>query len=253
MKSRIVLLVAAGASFAGLIAFLPAKLIEGPLNAAIAPAYSMTTAGTIWHGNGVLRVAKTPALQFPITWRYSPSALMRLRAGWEINVAAPSLDASLIAGAGFQSLELRALTLRADLTTLSALSPAAQLFRPAGRVQINSDSLTTQYANFMRLNGEAQIHLTDFGLGSMAANPVGTLQLKLTGKESAIDFAIEKSSGAVVLDGGGNTSTAPPRRFTYVGHAMVATDAPEALKNAFNAIGKPSPDGRIRIDQSINW
>ena len=253
MKPKIVLLVAAGAFIVGLIAFLPAKIIESPLNAAMAPVYSMTTAGTIWHGNGVLRVAKSPVLQFPIAWCFSPSALMRLRAAWKINVTAPALEATLTAGAGFQSLELRALTLRADLATLSALSPAAQLFRPAGRVQINSDSLTTQYANFMRLNGEAQIQLVDFALGSMAANPLGSAQLKLTGKESTIDFAIEKSSGTVVLDGGGNTSTSAPRRFTYVGHAKVATDAPEAIKNAFDAIGKPLPDGRIRIDQSLNW
>ena len=253
MKRKVVLRVAAGAFVAGLIAFLPAKIIEGPLNAAMAPAYSVRTTGTIWNGHGVLHASRAPALQFPMAWCFSPSALVRLRAAWQINVTAPALEATLTAGAGFQSLELRALALRADLAALSPLAPATELFRPAGRLQINSELLTTHYTDFLRLNGEAQIQLVDFALGSMAANPLGSAQFKLTGKESTIDFAIEKSSGTVVLDGGGNTITAAPRHFTYGGHAKVAADAPAAIKNAFDAIGKPLPDGRIRIDQSVNW
>ena len=76
--SRRLILLAIAFAF-GLVLFLPARLLESSIQSQLSPT-QVALRGTVWNGRGVLRSA-APAI--PFTWQFEPSALLRLRAGWE--------------------------------------------------------------------------------------------------------------------------------------------------------------------------
>ena len=244
----------AGLAFvAGLIVFLPAKLIESSVNTALAPKLRLSTSGTIWCGSGSLRSTQTNAIDVPITWRFAPLSLFRLRAAWQLAADGPALNGSSLIGAGVQTVELRDAKVDVDVGVFATLNAAAEMFRPSGRVQIDTESLTVRYDNVLRAEGDAHLNIDRFGLGSMAERPIGSYAIDIQGRDTKTGFTIGKSSGMLVLDGSGSVATAAPRQFVYNGNALLAGDAPEAIRNAINAIGKTGTDGRIRIEQKINW
>jgi hypothetical protein len=90
--------------------------------------------------------------------------------------------------------------------------------------------------------------LQPFGPG-----PLGTYQLKFTGRDTVIDYAISQSGGALKLDGGGSIQTASPRQLVFSGFVTPSPALPDSLLSQIKAAGQPTADGRLRVDWTSRW
>jgi hypothetical protein len=251
MTRRAVVWIVALAFAGGMLVTLPASLLEAPANAAMAPYLRLAATGTIWRGSGTLTGARSFAV--PLTWRFSPLSLFRLRAAWQVTADASALKGSLGIGADLGTIEFRHVDLDMDVAMWAALHPAADLFRPAGRIRIDSASLVVGHGGSVRSDGDARVRLDNLILANIAERAIGSYLVTAKGSDRGINFKVGESSGSVTLDGGGSITMAAPREVSYTGEARVAAGAPEAIRNLFAGAGEALPDGRIRIDQKARW
>ncbi|MBL8510120.1 MAG: hypothetical protein JNM52_00615, partial [Betaproteobacteria bacterium] len=83
MKMTRLILLCLAAFVLGLVAFIPAELLELPVNRALAGRGQFSAeAGTVWSGQGFLtwREADLPA-PIKVRWQWDPLALLQLSAG----------------------------------------------------------------------------------------------------------------------------------------------------------------------------
>ena len=241
----------------GLLEFLPAHLFEDRINRALPPPWHLTVSGTIWDGLGVLRAGQAfDALIVPLTWKFNPRALARLRLGWKIVPASPALSGSVNIGAGWQSLEFRDAALIMDAATLQQAVPVIAIFAPSGNIFVSTPQdagLTMDYGNDLRLNGDAHIKADNFGLRPFSPQPLGNYQLTFTARDTTIAYVITQSSGALKLDGGGSIQTASPRQIAYSGTLTPSPALPDNILSQLKAMGHPAGDGRLRVDWQGRW
>ncbi len=237
----------------GLALFLPARLLESPIQSQLAPA-QVALRGTVWNGRGLFRHA---AASIPFAWQFEPAALLRLRAGWRVELLASALSGAASIGGNFSNIEIRRAEISADAGLLPQLHPTAAivgLMQPAGRVSLTvAEALTAGYGSVPAVHGNALIKAQAFTLGSVAPQPLGSYQLQLVARDSIVDYRVIESSGALKLDGGGSIGLAGRRQFSYAGHATVDAALPERLRSSLQAAGRPLPDGRLRLDYKTAW
>jgi hypothetical protein len=250
-RRNIVLLVIAFAI--GLVAFLPARMLEPTINGNLTPA-EVSLRGTIWNGNGQL---KSATLLLPFAWQFEPSALLRLRAGWRVEALSPQITGAASVGAGFVSVEVRQADLSLDAATLPQLHrdlALAGLMGPSGRVAISiADGLTAAYGNVPRVHGEALLKIDRIALSSFSPQPLGNYQVKLTARDNILDYAIVEANGALKLDGSGSATLTNPRQYSFAGNATAAAGLPDSIVSALKSVSQPLPDGRLRIDYKGRW
>lgn len=251
MTRRGVVWLVALAFVAGIVVTLPASLLEAPVNAAMAPHLRLAAAGTIWRGSGTLTGARSFAV--PLTWRFSPLALLRLRAAWQVAADAPALKGSFGIGAGLGTIEFRNVDIDIDFAMWAALHPVADLLRPASRIRIDSTALVVGYRGNARSDGDARVRMDNVILANIDERAIGSYLVTAKGSDRGIDFKVAESSGPVTLDGGGNITIAAPREISFAGEARVAAGTPDAIRSLFANAGESTPDGRIRIDQKARW
>ena len=241
----------------GDVEFQPAHLLDASLNRSLPAPWHAVVSGTVWDGFGVLQSGQSSdALTIPLTWKFDPMALARLRLAWRIVPAAASLSGAVNVGAGWQSLELSNMALTMDAEMLRQAVPVLTLFAPSGTMLVSTPGaarLTIEYGGDLRVNGAAQITAENLGLGRFAPQPLGSYQLQFTARDTLIDYVITRSSGALQLDGGGSIQTASPRQITYAGHVTPAPSLPDGLLSQLKAAGRPAADGRLRVDWKAQW
>jgi len=237
----------------GLVAFLPARMLEPSVNGALAPA-QVSLRGTIWNGSGQL---KSSALSLPFAWQFEPAALLRLRAGWRVKGLSPQLTGAASIAAGFGNVEVR----QADLSLDAALFPQlhrdlalAGLMGPSGRVAISvANGFTAAYGTVPSLHGEALLKIDRIALNSFSPQPLGSYQVKLTARDNIVDYAIAEASGALKLDGGGSATLTHPRQYSFAGNATPSAGVSDGIASALKSVSQPLPDGRLRIDYKGRW
>ena len=241
----------------GVVAFLPAHLFEDRINQALTPTWHLSVSGTVWDGFGVLQSApSSDAVAVPLTWKFDPLAVARLRIGWTIVPTSPSLSGSVKVGAGWQSVEFRDAALTMDAGTLQQAIPLIAIFAPSGNLSLSTPSatgLTLRYGNFLRVTGDANIKADNLGLRPYGPQPLGNYQLKITARDTAIDYVVTQSSGALKLEGGGSIQTGSPRQIAYSGHIAPSPMLPDNLLTQLKSIGQPTADGRLRVDWKAQW
>ncbi len=241
----------------GAIEFLPAYPFEGYLNRALPLPWNVAVTGSVWDGYGVLRAKQgTDALTVPLTWKFNPVDLLRLRASWTLTPSSPALSGSLKVGAGWQAADISELALTLDAETLQQAMPMLAIFAPSGTLFFSTPSqsrLSLGYGHDLRVGGEALIKADNLGLRPVSPTPLGSYQLKITGRDMVIDYVVTESSGALKLDGGGSIQTASPRQIGYSGYVTPSAALPENVLSQLRLIGQPAADGRLRIDWKARW
>ena len=245
------------AFIAGLVGFLPAHLFESRLNEALQAPWKITVGGSVWNGAGVLRsVPSTGTLTVPITWKFAPRALTRLRAAWHVVPASPALSGSAKIGVGWQSVEISDAALAVDAGTLSQIFPVIALLAPTGNLLVTTPTdapLAIAYGRDFHARGETEIRIDNLGVGPAGPQPLGNYLVKITARDTIADYKIIQSGGALKLDGGGSIQTAAPRTIAYAGHATPSPTLPENVLSMLKSIGKPDAEGRLSIDWKAPW
>ncbi len=254
-RAGIVLLLAALA--AGVILFLPAKVVEGFANRALAPAARLQTAGTIWTGQGELQFSRgAGTLSIPLTWRLEPAWLMRLRLGWRLESSSPAANGHVSLGLGLASLALRDTDLTTDAALWHRLSPAAMLLGAGGTCTLRiagDEAVVVRYGDQPLIDGNAQLSAGNFALATFAPQALGNYHLKLSAKDGNVSFAFLPAQGALQFDGSGSLALSAPRSFNFKGTASLSADLPPAVANAIRSAGVSQSDGRVLIDVKRNW
>ena len=257
IRLRIWIGLAAASFIIGLIAFAPARLLEGVANRVLAPQVRVQIAdGTIWSGRGVLLLSPGgSANDIPFTWRFDPLALLRLRAGVALSADSAVLTGTVKVALGFRTIEIREANLRMDASLITAINSMAALLGPAGTLQIDTrtgESIFFSYRGPPLINGNFKMRAGNVMLRAVAPRTFGSYDLDFALRDTAAEYQISQSSGPLKLDGGGSLKWNMPRQFTYRGIAGAPADAPEVLA-PLRSIGRPLADGRVQIDYQAGW
>ena len=112
MKPARWLTLAGGSFLIGLLVFLPAAMIEAPVNRALAPYATLSgTQGTIWSGAGVISAMGNLV---PVQWRFAPLGLMRLRLAYQVTPSSPAINGQVRVSAGFSDARMEDTELTLD-------------------------------------------------------------------------------------------------------------------------------------------
>ena len=240
----------------GLIEFLPAYWFESRINAALPAPWRISVSGSVWDGFGVLQSGQTDMAAVPLTWKFNPKALTELRAAWNIAPDGRGLSGNVSVGAGWRSLEISDASLNIDADMLSQMFPVVALLAPSGSFRLHTPAasrLTIDYGNDFRARGAAEINVDNLGLRPTGPQTLGSYLLKITARDTVIDYQISQSSGALKLDGGGRIQIASPRALTYTGYVTPSPSLPENVLSQLNSAGRVEADGRVRIEWKTQW
>jgi hypothetical protein len=251
------LLLLLAALVAGIIAFLPSKVAEGFANRALAPAARLQTTGTIWNGQGELQFTRgAGTLSIPLTWRFEPAWLLRLRLGWRLESSSPVANGHTSLGLGLASLAMRDTELATDAVLWHRLSPASMLLGAGGTYTLlilGDESVVVRRGDQPLIDGTAQLTAGNFALATFAPQPLGNYNLKLNAKDGNVSFAFLPAQGALQFDGSGSLALVTPRSFSFKGTASMSADLPPTVANAIKSAGVAQSDGRVLFDVKRNW
>lgn len=259
-KSKIILAIVACVAFMfGAIAFAPARLLEAPARAALAPHGDLTgTVGTVWSGSGLLVLGQQAGgrdVSVPVSWQFAPMTLFKLRLGFDVFAKSDAIFGVVRAGIGFRNIDLTEANIKVDASFISALNNLIALAGPRGTVQLKTnqgESVTFAYRGPISVTGKLNAQADNLALRTLFAEPVGSYEISLNFRDNLADYTFVKSSGLLNLDGGGQVQWLPRREFAYSGTAKASSRAP-LLFAALLPLGRPTLDGRVRIDYKGGW
>ena len=260
MKLRYAIILFAIAFIVGLIVLAPATLIQGAANRALAPNAALAvTAGTIWSGSGTLVLFPTASSVIaPITWRFDPLALLRLRLGFYLNAHSAALAGNARVGAGITSIELRDTDIKIDGALVSRSNSILSLIGPRGILQLkinDGDRIVTPYqtqAGIRTAEGKLAVKFDSLTLRNLSPRPLGTYDIDVKFNNSSAEYAFVNCAGNLKFDGGGSVSWGSARTFAYRGLASTPRES-RFLLEPLSAIGRPTADGRLQINYNTNW
>jgi Type II secretion system (T2SS), protein N len=245
----------------GAIAFIPARVLEAPVNTRLAAkfgnALSVTQVnGTIWSGQGQLNIGTTGrAAAVPLSWQFAPRALAGLRLGFDVVAQADRLSGKAAVGVGFRTVEISQADVAVDATLVSAFNNLAALAGPRGVLRLTQpadERVTFAWWSGASVNGALHAKAENLAIATLFARPVGTYDLDITFRETLAEFTFTEATGILKFDGGGQLRFGANREFQYRGHAAPSREAPMLLA-ALLPFGRPTLDGRVLIDYKTAW
>jgi hypothetical protein len=226
-------------------------------NRALAPAAQLQTTGTVWRGRGELQITRgAGTLSIPLSWRFEPSWLMRLRLGWHLESSSPVASGHASLGLGPGSLALRDTDLATDAALWHRLSPAAMLLGAGGTYTLRiagDESVVVRHGEQPLVDGSAQLNAGNFALSTFAPRALGNYSIKLNARDGNVSFTFLPAQGALQFDGGGLLALSAPLTFSFKGTASMSADLPPPVANAIKSAGAAQSDGRVLIDVKRNW
>lgn len=264
-KLKIILsLIACAAFVLGAVAFAPARLLEGPARAALAPSGDLiNTVGTVWAGSGVLVLGALGqqgggngrGVNVPIAWQFAPTSLFKLRLGFDVIAKSDAISGIARAGIGVTNIDISGADIKADASFISALNNLIAFAGPRGTLQLKTnvgESVTFAYRGPISVGGKLTAQADNLALRTLFAQPVGSYEININFRDNLAEYSFVKSSGLLAFDGGGQVQWLPRREFAYNGTAKASPQAP-LLFAALLPLGRPTLDGRIRIDYKGGW
>ena len=257
MKWRFGLLLAAIAFVIGLILMAPARLFESTINRAAVPHAAFAAIdGSIWSGVGTLKVAALGEQTIPITWDFSPAALLRLELGFLVRADSPTLTGSASIGAGFGDMVITNTALRADLKPLLAKHRGLAVMSPNGFVNITTsatDRIKISLAAPHYITGTFNARVEDFSLRTLLQRPIAAGDIRFVVRDSVGEYKVTQSTGALKLDGGGVVPFAAHGEFRYTGTLTPDRQLPATLTYVVRALGAATPDGGVQVNYRTSW
>lgn len=241
MRRAFLVLVFVAALAIGVIAFLPASIVDGRIAAATDGRLRVAEAsGTIWNGQGVLGDA-TGAWRVPFAWRIDPLAVLRgEREVTLLPAAGAATPAGTIAIAGNTAV-VRELTLELPAAALVALAPSRAILAAGGTVSIVAPSLRLDPA---APDGTLDARWSNARIvTALAAAELGTVRLAVRPQGGSLAGTLTNEGGDVTIDG-----TARYAAPTLAVEATLAAvpSAPPPIAQLLGMLG-PASDGRVRI------
>lgn len=260
MKIRHALVLLAVIFLLGLIVLMPATLIQAPVNRAMAPnAALVVTAGTIWSGTAKLTLfpAARPVM-VPITWRFDPMALLRLRLGFYIRADSAALAGTTRIGAGIRTIELRDTNLKIDSALINRTHSLLPMFGSRGTLHLTineGDHIVMPYQatdGLRTAEGKLAAKIDSLTLGMFSSRPLGTYEIAVKLNNTTAEYLLVNATGPLKFDGGGAVSWGTNRSFVYRGFAVAPRES-AMLLTPLLAVGRPTADGRLQIDYASKW
>ncbi len=231
-----------------LIAFAPATWLAASVSSASGGRLLLADArGTVWHGSAVPVLGGGPQsrsaallpgrLQWSLGLRVLAGALeVRLRQD-----CCMSADAQLLVRPGLGSYSVQLLPGAASLgewpaAWLMGLGAPWNTLQPGGSLRLASPGLTLEVARGRwRLNGRAELELTNLSSRLSPLERLGSYRLLLDGSGSTPSLQLSTLDGALLLSGAGQWTDS---RFRFRGEAKAAPGFESALDNLLNILGK---------------
>jgi hypothetical protein len=262
MKKRVIILVGV-LSFALFgIAFAPASVIEGRVNARLGDMGSLKVeGGTIWSGRGVFywgtprsRQSPDPQIALPLQWSFAPSTILQLRLGADIRATGDALSGTARVAANGRNVKISNADLKTSMDVVARLFRQLAFTRPSGEVhaRTNGESLIVAFAAPLNAQGKLGVAVRDLKLRNITGQVFGTYEGNVAFEGARINYAIDNAKGMLVLGGSGNVDLAA-RQFQFAGSASTDRFAPVWLPQALQAVGKLGSDGKVAIDYKTNW
>lgn len=258
MKLKGILFFAILALLLGAVVFIPARMLESPLNIRIANFGQLSEArGTIWSGSGVLSLGtgSNRKARVPLTWRFAPASLAGLRLGFNVNAQSDTINGTARAGIGFGSIELRDADISVDASIISAFNSLAAFAGPRGQLKLTTNGeqrVTISYGAPVTATGALTARAENLTVRTIFAKPIGTYDIAITFRDNIAEYAFRDAAGLLKFDGGGQVQWSPKREFAYAGLASPSREAPVLLA-ALLPFGRPTIDGKVRIDYKTTW
>jgi hypothetical protein len=265
MKLKWLIIVGVLSAFIVGFAMIPASIMESNINQRLANNGTFrVSGGTIWSGGGTLiwnaapvgnTVSRLPPLEIPLQWSFAPMGLFQARASVDVIADGKPLRGRTRLGFGLASIKISQADLSTSLEVISRFNRNLALASASGDIiiQTNNDSLNVRYAAPYKMNGALRVNASNIRLRTIGPQAFGSYEVAMNFIDQDMRYQIDKSSGALVLQGGGNISLAAPKQFRYTGTASVSRAAPVWLPAALLAVGRPGLDGRFTIDYKTNF
>jgi hypothetical protein len=265
MKLRWFIVIGIASAATGAVLFLPAQLAEPMLNRKLANQASVQiTGGTLWSGNTLLVIGgannrRDKSAEVPLTWSFAPMSLLRLRAGFDVTANGASLRGRTRVEAGVLNVQLRDIDVRFNLALINRLNANVGILKPSGEAHFTSpeSALRINYGPPNDMDGSLAVKVDNVRVAAFAglplSVPIGSYAGSLKFDKQRINYNIDKSSGLLGLTGGGHIEFGSKREFRYQGFASALPGSPVWLAGTLGNLGRASPDGRVSIDQNINW
>ncbi len=256
MTSKRAMFVLVITALLGALVFLPARLFEANVNSKIVAFGSLSEVhGTVWSGSGVLNLGTIARAQtrVPLTWQLAPSSLLQARVGFDVVAASATVNGTTRAAFGFATVALSNADLTVDADLIAAFNSIVALAGPGGTLRLKTnDRVAVSYAQPTTVTGKLTARAENFAARTFFPRPIGSYDINITFRESVADYAFADTSGLLKFDGGGQVQWSPRREFAYNGVATPSRDAP-LLWTALLPFGRPTLDGRVRIDHKSSW
>jgi general secretion pathway protein N len=243
-SGRRLIAVGAAALVVGLVVAFPARIAYqwfAPDDLALSGI-----SGSIWNGTATQGSAGGLYLS-ELTWRFRPSSLFGLKAGYAISGRLPAgfVDTNVAFGPGGR-VYLDDLASAIPLAYFNALMPQAGV---EGDMNVQFRRLTL--AEGLPVTAEGTVSVSGLILRALGPSALGDFRAVFQTDDGVISATVEDVSG--VLDVNGNLVLQSDRSYSFVGQVAPRANAPAAVVEQLRYLGSPDPQGRreFRFEGSL--
>lgn len=234
------------AYFAFLAATMPAAFVASMAESRSQGAVRLAEPrGTAWSGEARAAVVLATGGRIDIEalrWRWRPSALAAGRLAFDVEAAAPGLEARGEFGRTFGGMQARDVSIRTEAARLAQALPLLATWKPQGTIQVAAPRVAFDGPS---LQGEATLEWRDAAVALSPVRPLGAWKLEATASAEPGKLTLTTLSGPLRLAGQG--SFAWPRTLSLDGTARAEGADAAALEPLLDLIGPRRPDGARTI------
>lgn len=204
--------------------------------------------GSVWSGKANLGIIKGQSLE-NIEWTLRPWSLLLGKVGLSWYFRLPDSTGNQGYGRGITSLGLDGSTEFSELELNLPLIEAAKLagmsaLRPVGSVSLNLQDVEWDGENLV--SAEGRIVWNGAGISLVRPVSLGDLAMDLETEGDKINGVISDSGGPLSIEG--VLSLKPDGSYQVNGTLGARNN--QDLQNALNSMGRPGPDGKVKISYS---
>lgn len=231
-----------------LLAWAPASLLAWALpRTSQQMAWLDRVDGTVWHGSAAafrLQPATGASQSLGrLSWRLQPLGLLRGHLVYRVSLGGAGIEATGTVGVGPRRIALQDLRGEVPADWLGRLSPDLDIWRPQGRLLLESKALAFEKST---ITGRGSLRWID-AMSGHARGRLGSYRAELDGRDTGLAITLSTESGILQLQGAGVWT--PQRGLQFTGTARPAAGSGPGPANLLGVLGPPQPDGSrpIRI------
>lgn len=202
--------------------------------------------GSVWKGSAAQGSAAGLFLS-DLTWRFRPSSLFGLKAGYAVAARLPSgfLESDVAVGAG-NRVRFDNLAAVIPLASLQSLPPAAGI---GGEMNLQFNRLVV--IDGLPTEADGTVAISALVLRALSPTALGDYRVILQTNDEVISGIVEDVSGA--LDVNGSATLNRDRTYSFVGQVAPTESAPAAVVDQLRFLGSPDAQGRreFRFEGSL--